>query len=148
MQRHQRTLAGESPREGYESHWLRADGSTLDVMIFEAPLVDARGAQIGWMGSVVDITTAKRLEDRERRHTEQMAHHSRLTMLGEIASTLAQPPAAASRISLRPISKQAQTIAPRSRTPAPGRPAIISSGSWRCRGVAKPSNRAAGWSRT
>jgi two-component system sensor histidine kinase DctS len=89
MQRHQRTLAGESPREGYESHWLRADGSTLDVMIFEAPLVDAGGAHIGWMGSVVDITNAKRLEDRERRHTETMAHHSRLTMLGEIASTLA-----------------------------------------------------------
>ncbi|HEY4068728.1 MAG TPA: PAS domain S-box protein [Burkholderiaceae bacterium] len=89
MQRHQRTLAGESPREGYEAHWLRADGTPLDVMIFEAPLVDAGGAQIGWMGSVVNITSARRLEDRERRHTETMAHHARLTMLGEIASTLA-----------------------------------------------------------
>jgi len=38
---------------------------------------------------VLDITSAKRLEDRERRHTETMAHHARLTMLGEIASTLA-----------------------------------------------------------
>jgi two-component system sensor histidine kinase DctS len=41
------------------------------------------------MGSVVDMTERKRLEDRERRHTDTMAHHSRLTMLGEIASTLA-----------------------------------------------------------
>jgi two-component system sensor histidine kinase DctS len=89
MQRHQRTMAGKSPREGYESQWLRADGTPLDVMIFETPLVDARGAQIGWMGSVLDITNAKRLEERERRHTETMAHHARLTMLGEIASTLA-----------------------------------------------------------
>jgi len=89
MQRHQRNMAGEAPREGYETRWRHRDGRALDVMIFETPLVDARGRQIGWMGSVLDITVAKRLEDRERRHTETMAHHARLTMLGEIASTLA-----------------------------------------------------------
>lgn len=89
MQRHQRNMAGEAPREGYESRWRRRDGSALDVMIFETPLVDVRGRQIGWMGSVLDMTERKRLEERERRHTETMAHHARLTMLGEIASTLA-----------------------------------------------------------
>jgi two-component system sensor histidine kinase DctS len=89
MQRHQRNMAGEAPREGYATRWRHRDGRALDVMIFETPLVDARGRQIGWMGSVLDITVAKRLEDRERRHTETMAHHARLTMLGEIASTLA-----------------------------------------------------------
>ena len=89
MQRHQRNMAGEAPREGYETRWRHRDGHALDVMIFETPLVDARGRQIGWMGSVLDITTAKRLEERERRHTDTMAHHARLTMLGEIASTLA-----------------------------------------------------------
>jgi two-component system sensor histidine kinase DctS len=41
------------------------------------------------MGSILDITERKRLEDRERRQTDTMAHHARLTMLGEIASTLA-----------------------------------------------------------
>ena len=89
MQRHQRNMAGEAPREGYETRWRHRDGHALDVMIFETPLVDARGRQIGWMGSVLDITERKRLEDRERRHTDTMAHHARLTMLGEIASTLA-----------------------------------------------------------
>jgi two-component system sensor histidine kinase DctS len=89
MQRHQRNMAGEAPREGYETRWRHRDGHTLDVMIFETPLVDARGRQIGWMGSVLDITERKRLEERERRHTDTMAHHARLTMLGEIASTLA-----------------------------------------------------------
>ena len=89
MQRHARNMAGEAPREGYETRWRRADDSALDVMIFEAPLVDARGQHIGWMGSVLDITAAKRLAERERRHTDTMAHHARLTMLGEIASTLA-----------------------------------------------------------
>jgi two-component system sensor histidine kinase DctS len=89
MQRHQRNMAGQAPREGYETRWRKRDGEPLEVMIFEAPLVDARGRQIGWMGSTVDVTERKRLEERERRHTDTMAHHSRLTMLGEIASTLA-----------------------------------------------------------
>jgi len=89
MQRHRRTMAGKAPREGYESTWRHRDGRHIDVMIFEAPLVDSHGAHIGWMGSIVDITERKRMEDRERRQTESMAHHARLTMLGEVASTLA-----------------------------------------------------------
>jgi two-component system sensor histidine kinase DctS len=89
MERHRRNLAGEAPREGYEATWCRRDGSRFPVMIFEAPLVDAHGRQIGWMGSIIDITERRRLEEREQRQTEMMAHHARLTMLGEIASTLA-----------------------------------------------------------
>ena len=58
-------------------------------MVFEAQLVDALGRQIGWMGSILDITEPKRLLDRERGQTETMAHHARLTMLGEVAATLA-----------------------------------------------------------
>ena len=79
MQRHQRNMAGEAPREGYEARWRHRDGHALDVMVLEAPLVDARGEQVGGMGSVLDITTAKRLEERERRHTDTMARHARLT---------------------------------------------------------------------
>jgi two-component system sensor histidine kinase DctS len=89
MQRHQRNMAGHAPREGYESVWRHRDGHAIDVMIFEAPLVDAHGRHVGWMGSVLDITERKRMEERERRQTETMAHHARLTMLGEVASTLA-----------------------------------------------------------
>jgi two-component system sensor histidine kinase DctS len=89
MQRHLRNLAGEAPREGYEAVWCRRDGTRFPVMIFEAPLVDARGSHIGWMGSIIDLTERRRMEEREQRQTELMAHHARLTMLGEIASTLA-----------------------------------------------------------
>jgi two-component system, LuxR family, sensor histidine kinase DctS len=89
MQRHRRNMAGEAPREGYEAVWCRRDGTRFPVMILEAPLVDARGGRVGWMGSIIDLTERKGLEERERRQTELMAHHSRLTMLGEIASTLA-----------------------------------------------------------
>ncbi|MFM9916617.1 MAG: sensor histidine kinase [Rhizobacter sp.] len=89
MQRHQRNMAGRAPREGYESRWVHRDGRSIDVMIFETPLVDARGRQVGWMGSTLDITAAKLLAERERRQNESMAHHARLTMLGEVAATLA-----------------------------------------------------------
>jgi two-component system sensor histidine kinase DctS len=89
MIRHRRNLAGNAPRGGFETRWRHREGRLLDVMVFEAPLVDARGGHIGWMGSIIDLTERKRLEERERRQTDTMAHHARLTMLGEIASTLA-----------------------------------------------------------
>ena len=89
MQRHRRNMAGDAPRGGYETRWRHREGRLLDVILFEAPLVDASGRHIGWMGSIIDITERKRLEERERRQTDTMAHRARLTMLGEIASTLA-----------------------------------------------------------
>ena len=89
MSRHLRNMAGQAPREGYETRFVRADGRHVDVMLMEAPLVDADGQHVGWMASVVDITERKRLEERERRQTEAMAHQARLTTLGEVASALA-----------------------------------------------------------
>lgn len=89
MWRHRRNMAGQAPREGYEARWRTRDGRDVDVLVFEAPLVDARGRHVGWMASVVNQTERKRLEESERRQTEAFAHQARLTMLGEIASTLA-----------------------------------------------------------
>lgn len=88
-ERNRRNLAGQAPREGFEARWLHSSGRLLDVMVFESPLVDAGGQQIGWMGSIIDVTERKRLEERERRQVETLAHNARLTMLGEVASTLA-----------------------------------------------------------
>ncbi len=89
MQRHLRNMAGGAPREGYEARWLRSDGATIDVMVFEAPLLDALGRHMGWMGSIVDITARKRSEERERRQLETLGNQARLTTLGEVASALA-----------------------------------------------------------
>lgn len=89
LRRHRRNMAGGAPREGYEARWLRSDGRIIEVMIFEAPLVDAGGRQIGWMGSIVDISARKLAEERERRQTEALAHQARLSTLGEVASALA-----------------------------------------------------------
>jgi two-component system sensor histidine kinase DctS len=89
LSRHLRNMAGGAPREGYEARWVRGDGRLIDVMIYEAPLVDAAGRRIGLMGSILDITERKRLEERERHRTDAVAHQARLTMLGEVASALA-----------------------------------------------------------
>ena len=89
MQRHRRNMAGNAPPGGYEARWQRADGTPIDVMIFEAPLVDAHGVHKGWMASIVNITERKRSEERERRQLEALSNQARLTTLGEVASALA-----------------------------------------------------------
>jgi two-component system, LuxR family, sensor histidine kinase DctS len=89
MERHRRNMEGRAPREGYEATWRHGDGRTLIVMVFETPLVDARGKQVGWMGSILDVTERREIEARERRQITTLQHNARLTMLGEVASTLA-----------------------------------------------------------
>lgn len=89
MIRHRRNLAGGAPPGGYEASWRHSSGRTVQVLVLDAPLIDAAGQHVGWMGSVLDITEARAAEARERRQFEQLAHHARLTTLGEIASTLA-----------------------------------------------------------
>jgi two-component system, LuxR family, sensor histidine kinase DctS len=89
MERNQMTLTGQAPRTGTETRWQHRDGRRLDVMVFESPLVDAGGAHVGWMGSIVDISERKRLAATERLQSEALARHARLTMMGEMASSLA-----------------------------------------------------------
>ena len=89
MRRYKRNMAGMAPPEGYETTWKHRDGHLLDVMVFESPLIDASGKHVGWMGSILDISERKRLDERERKQNETLAHHARLTMLGEVAATLA-----------------------------------------------------------
>jgi two-component system, LuxR family, sensor histidine kinase DctS len=117
--RFRRTISGDAPREGYETRWQRKDGTPIDVMVFEAPLVDERGHHVGWMGSVIDVTERRRALDRERVAAERMAHMARLTSLGEIASSLAhqlnQPLMAISgyNAGLRNMLKASENVDPR-----------------------------------
>ena len=52
------TVQGRTHRAGLEAHWTHRSGKPPDVMVFESPLVDGRGRQVGWMGSIVDVTAA------------------------------------------------------------------------------------------
>jgi len=86
---HDSILAGIAPREGVEVKFMRRGGERFDALVYEAPLIDARGRQTGWMGSVLDITERKRAEEMARRQQEQLQFTSRLVTMGEMASSLA-----------------------------------------------------------
>ena len=88
MARNLNTLAGGAPRTGFETRWRHRDGHLIDVMIFESRLVNANSTHIGWMGSIIDISERKRLEERDRQHGETLAQHARLNDMGLLASEL------------------------------------------------------------
>ena len=82
-------LAGTSPpREGFESVFMRKDGSRFPVMVFEAPLIDALGRQAGWMSAVLDISEQRRVEEQSRASQERLQATARLATVGEMASLL------------------------------------------------------------
>lgn len=89
MARNMLTLSGEAPVSGFETRWQHRDGHVLDVMIFEARLVNSSGQPIGWMGSIVDISERKRLEEKDRRQVEALAQHARLNDMGLLSAELA-----------------------------------------------------------
>lgn len=87
-QRHEQMLAGTITAEGYETDFIRRDGTRLHVLIHEAPLLDATGRQTGWMSSILDITGLKRAEDLNRQQQEKLQATARLVTMGEVATAL------------------------------------------------------------
>lgn len=89
QQRFAQVLAGTITPQGFETIFQRANGERFPVLIFEAPLVDEAGKHTGWMGSILDISDRKRIEDLNRLQQEKLQASARLASMGEIASTLA-----------------------------------------------------------
>ncbi|MFE3838403.1 two-component system sensor histidine kinase NtrB [Pseudogemmobacter sonorensis] len=87
--RHRQLAAGGAVSQRFETRFLARDGREIEVEVHEAPLIDARGVHRGWMGSVIDITEARRAARRTRAQDETLARTGRLVTLGEMASTLA-----------------------------------------------------------
>ncbi|TWO79772.1 sensor histidine kinase [Denitratisoma oestradiolicum] len=86
---HDRILAGQGPESGFEFRFKRRNGEVFPVLIHEAPLIDERGRQTGWMSSVVDISTQKYAEELARQQQERLQTTARLVTMGEMASSLA-----------------------------------------------------------
>lgn len=85
----QAVMSGKSPQDGFELRFRRRNGERFDALIYESPLIDADGKQIGWMGSVLDVTERKRAEDIAQRQQERLQQTARLIAMGEMASALA-----------------------------------------------------------
>jgi two-component system sensor histidine kinase DctS len=81
-------LAGAATPQ-FETVFQRPDGVRVPVLVFEAPLVDSRGRQTGWMSSILDITDRKRAEELARQQEEKLQASARLATMGEISSMLA-----------------------------------------------------------
>jgi two-component system, LuxR family, sensor histidine kinase DctS len=89
QQRQAVRFAGQMPsRDGYESVFVRKDGTRFPVLIIEAPLINAQGMQTGWMGAVLDITDQRRMEELSRASQERLQASARLATVGEMASLL------------------------------------------------------------
>ncbi len=89
MARHQRQLTSGPAPQRFETRFQRPDGSRVDALVYEAPLIGPDGAHLGWMGSVIDVTDRKRAEETRAAEAERLHHAARLVTLGEMASTLA-----------------------------------------------------------
>jgi two-component system sensor histidine kinase DctS len=87
-QRFASVLAGRAEPQ-FETIFQRPNGERVPVLVFEAPLVDKDGKQTGWMGSILDISDRRRVEELNRQQQEKLQTAARLSTMGEIASMLA-----------------------------------------------------------
>ena len=89
QQRQAIRLAGNlPPREGFESVFMRKDGSRFPVLIIEAPLINVLGVQTGWMSAFLDISEQRCVEEISRTSHERLQATARLATMGEMASLL------------------------------------------------------------
>ena len=90
QQRQAGRLAGKNPppREGSESIFMHKSGTRFPVWVIEAPLIDAKGNQTGWMSACLDIREQRRVEELSRASQERIQATARLAMVGEMASLL------------------------------------------------------------
>ncbi|MDD2546047.1 MAG: PAS domain S-box protein [Burkholderiaceae bacterium] len=88
-QRQATRFAGHMPpREGFESVFMRKDGTRFPVLIIEAPLINALGQHTGWMSAFLDISEQRRVEELSRASQERLQATARLATVGEMASLL------------------------------------------------------------
>lgn len=82
-------LAGKVvSHEGYESEFIRSDGTRFPVLIIEAPLMNDQGRQTGWMSAIIDLSEQRKSEDMVRASQERLQATARLAMAGEMASMI------------------------------------------------------------
>lgn len=86
---HRRVIQQGTLNVGVEVQFQHSAGHLVDVLIHEAPLHAASGAQLGWMSSVLDISESKKAQRMAALQQERLEASGRLVAVGEVASTLA-----------------------------------------------------------
>ena len=83
-----RLASNSLPQSGFESVFMRSDGTRFPVLIIEAPLINANGKHTGWMSAILDISEQRRVEEMSRASQDRLQATARLAMVGEMASLL------------------------------------------------------------
>ncbi|MFO7593164.1 MAG: PhnD/SsuA/transferrin family substrate-binding protein [Pseudomonadota bacterium] len=83
------TFRDETPRYVDEDIFWRKDGSSIPVEYSSTPIRDDHGRVSGAVVVFRDITERKKAEDEARQHQMELAHVSRLSTMGEMASGIA-----------------------------------------------------------
>ena len=84
----ERAVVSDLPVE-FEEVALHANGELHTYISTKFPLRDSEGSPYAVCGISTDITERKQLAEQERKHHAQLAHFSRLTVAGELASGMA-----------------------------------------------------------
>ncbi|WMD22501.1 ATP-binding protein [Achromobacter seleniivolatilans] len=88
LERHREQTINPQP-QSFETRFRHRSGIEIDVLVYEAPLRDARGKHVGWIGSMVDVSDRKRAEAEASRQADKLQQTGRLILMGEMASTMA-----------------------------------------------------------
>ncbi len=86
--RHAQVVAGTITNEGFDIIFMHKSGRRFPALVYEAPLIDENGKQSGWMGSIVDVTKQRQIEQLNLQQQQQLERASRLSTMGELASVL------------------------------------------------------------
>jgi PAS domain S-box-containing protein len=96
--------SGETPAETYQELWKtitagrewrgelcnrKQDGTLYWASTSISPITNQEGTVTHFLGISEDITQRKRIEDEARRHRNELAHFGRVSIMGEMATSLA-----------------------------------------------------------
>jgi two-component system sensor kinase FixL len=89
-QRFRRMMAGNlAPATRYESEILTRQGELRHIDWNSTPEKNRKGEIVGLLSSGQDISARKRAEEQAQRHQQDMAHVTRLSTMGEMATGMA-----------------------------------------------------------
>ena len=84
----QNLQAGQFPIR-YENYWLTRDGEKRMIVWTNTVLLDETGTVKNVIGTGIDITEKRKIEEKEKQRVLELAHVSRLSTMGEMATQIA-----------------------------------------------------------